>query len=440
MVSLLHMLTFLLPLYFIGDNRVPSLSQLLKNSNNLTYVTFESICSEGLKLIASYCGSSLRVIKAEVNSDSKEAIIALCKSCPNLTICDLQCQSEENINGDEVIQAAVRHCLLIEVLPIAKWTLTDAAVGSLATIHTLKVLKLSSSCTYAYESLYRALHANPSLEELEIHGKSHINATAESSIGRHCGNLRKVYIPHYRYTSYILDSQALWNVFHGCRLLEEVSLHCIVTNATLRTLFQYCRCLSKLNISCSEAPIVILPVDNEPILYDVYPSLTSLGLCHTFGGTTSVVFRDIFTYFTSLRTVDLAACSLVTDDLLLTLTHTCCKLEVLYFFSCANVTVAGLLEALSHCPTIRELYVSCLPFDDEALVQVSLICPKLNKFALYSCTGFITEIGVLAVADTCTQLRVLTLSSQVPKIPLTPALKLLNDNSVNRRLIFSIDT
>ena len=375
-----------------------------------------------------------------MDNDSKEAIIALCKSCPNLTICDLQCRSDESINGDEVIQTVVRHCPLIEVLPIAKWTLTDAAVDSLATIHTLKVIKFSSDSTYTSESLQHAIHANPMLEELDLCGKTSLDAASVSSIGRNCGNLRKVYIPYYRYTSYIFDSQALWSVFHGCPLLEVVKLSCIITNATLRTLFQYCRCLSKLNIHFSEPPVDTLPIDNEPIFYEIYPSLTYLCLCYTLGGITDIVFRDIFTYCTSLRTVDIAACHLLTDDLLVTLMQFCCKLEVLRLYSCYYITVGGLLEALSRCPAIRELCVSCLPFDDDAIVQLSLSCPNLKEFGLFSCTGYITEVGVLAVADTCTQLQALTISSQVHKISLTPALKLLCDNSANRRLHVSIDT
>ena len=385
-------------------------------------------------MIASNCGSSLRVIKADVDKDSVEGIKALCRSCPCLIICDLKC-CYESIYGDEVIQTAVRHCPLIEVLPTENLALTDVAISSLATIHTLKVLKLSRHCTYTDDCLERVLEANSMLEELELEGRPHHDGVIVGAIRNHCGNVKKLSLSRLPTSTTFLNNQYLQTTLLRSPQLEVVKLHkCIITKATLRTLLQYCYRLSDLTIGFSASPD--LPVDNEPILYDVCPSLMTLDFSYAVP---DGVLQDILTYCTALKRVTLGHCDQVNDDMLLLLTSSCRNLEELTLDSCSNVTVAGLLAALSHCPTIRELDLSHIPLNDDALVQLSLTCPTLTTLRLRSCNGWITETGILAVVNTCTQLRKLTLSgsSRGYKIKLTPALKLLIEKSATQRVYIS---
>ena len=324
---------------------------------------------------------------------------------------------------------------MIEVIPTQKWTLTGAAVESLATIHTLKVLKLSMRCTYTDDCLERVLQANPLLEELELEGRPHHDGVLVGAIRNHCENVKKLSLSRLPISSTVLNNLYLETTLLRSPQLEVVKLNkCIINKATLRTLLQYCYKLTDLTIGFSAAPD--LPVDNEPILYDVCPGLTALDFSYAIP---DGVLRDVFTYCTALRRVSLGHCDQVSDEMLLLLTSSCRNLEALTLDSCSNVTVVGLLAALSHCPTVRELDLSHIPLNDDALVQLSLTCPTLTTLRLRSCNGWITETGILAVVNTCTQLRKLTLSgsSRGYKIKLTPALKLLIEKSATQRVYIS---
>ena len=123
-------LFFILIIHYIGDEESEHLFSLILNKNpNLSEICFKYLSNEGLRLIATHCGQSLRRIEARVGDESADAIKALCQACPNLIVLIL---GNEDVSGDEIIPTIVQCCPMIEVVSADKWHLTDTAVSALA--------------------------------------------------------------------------------------------------------------------------------------------------------------------------------------------------------------------------------------------------------------------------------------------------------------------
>ena len=133
-------------------------SLILNKNPNLSEICFKYISNEGLRLIATHCGQSLRRIEARVGDESADAIKALCQACPNLIVLIL---GNEDVSGDEIIPTIVEYCPMIEVVSADKWHLTDTAMNALANLHTLKELKLFDYASCSSQAIQRVLQSNP---------------------------------------------------------------------------------------------------------------------------------------------------------------------------------------------------------------------------------------------------------------------------------------
>lgn len=144
--------------------------------------------------MASPCTLSLRTINAQVDDDSHEAIQLICHTCLNLISLTLR-NGSYDLDGDFINQSIAQHCPLIESMSTKHWTLTDAGLDTLATIHTMyssgSTLKqpkvFSSECTSA--ALKRVVEANPYLRALKV---ANVDDGLVSCIGRCCGNLKRL--------------------------------------------------------------------------------------------------------------------------------------------------------------------------------------------------------------------------------------------------------
>lgn len=147
----------------------------------------------GLKTIALHKELPLRVISAAVRKESIDMIKTICQAFPALTSLDLRPTSSPNpILGDEVIQAAVQYCPMIEILPTSDWKLSHTGMLALTNTRTLKVLKLPYTTLYsANESIQSTLQSNPHLVDIDLHGP-YINSALVSSIGKYCRNLKRL--------------------------------------------------------------------------------------------------------------------------------------------------------------------------------------------------------------------------------------------------------
>lgn len=409
------------------------LPHLLEHSPNLTEISFDFITDEMLRLIASHCRSSLRIIDAEtVLFNSSEAIIAIFKACPNLVSLSFSDVNSESTSlpGDAITLAAVQYCPRIEVLPTHIWKSTDIAMNALATIHSLKELTLTSSSEFSISSLKCVLQSNPRVERISIQC---VDDEILSCIGRHCRNLTSFRVKK----PYIFSvSDASFHAFvAGCPLLTEFRVeHRLgrMHNSDLRVLFHNCCQLTTLNLSTTEYSFAY--DDTEHILYTPFLSLIRLIIANE--AITTTALHDILIYCINIREVYLETCKQVTDETLRILTQYCCSIECLHIESCKYITSAGILEVVTNCTTLTYLYLSHIPITDEILMQLSTHCLNLNTLCIQGCHGPISETCILHIVNKCTRLSYLRMTGC--GVVVTPAIMSLIQGGMCTQLYVNI--
>ena len=418
--------------FIIGEKTLHLFDQLLANSPNLAEISFKFISDEMFKLIASHCGSALRIIEAmNINLSSSEALIAVFKACPNIIAFRVHDEIQASLPGDDIIFAAVQYCPGIEVLPTHLFKLSNLAMDALAGIHTLKEITLTRAFDYSLPTFECVLQSNPSLEAIDLQYK--VTDEILTGIGRHCHNLRCLEITDlYLYGMSIYGFEAL---FTGCPLMQELTFDRPgrMSNASLRVLFQSCPNLSTLDL---RSPHYDLEDDTVPVLQTPYLSLTELDI--TREAASASALRDIFTYCTNLREVELYRCRDVSDELLQALTHNCRSLEMLTIKRCKKLTLAGLLKAVTHCTSLTSFELDRMPINDELLVQLSTYCLNLDELWIERCHGppAVTDAGILSVADKCKQLTCMFVMGC--GLEVTPVIESLNRGGIYQHIHFDI--
>ena len=346
--------------------------------------------------MASHCGPSLQAIHAKVDDNATEAIMNICRACPNLIV--LNILLEFPFDGDQVIMTAVKCCPLIEVLPTRSLQLTDASLKAMSSIHTLQQLCIFDDCTSAAIGL--VLQSNPDITCISL-GGFFIDDDTVRSISRCCGYLKSIDLDLLPARNYLaLSDEVLAELFRCCPFVVWFELHQYVamSNVTLSALFENCPHLDGLAIDS-----VIPSLDQDPIIHSYVPKLTKLWINN--GGVTTSALQDIFTYCTNLREVHIHSCNQVNDVNITVLAQTCTSLDFLYLECCKNVSIAGLLEVATHCDSLTVLLLQGMPVNDEVLFQLSLNCLDLTKLSLLCCYGGpVTEAGMIAVVEACTDL------------------------------------
>ena len=390
------------------------LLKLFINSPNLLVIMFKFISEMGLELITSSpYKSSLRVINTDVGYPSLNEIKAICQTCPKLLILDLRCvdfsDRHDTISGDEVVKTILQCCPLIQMIPIENWPLTDAAIDSLASIHSLTKLSLGDNADCSSLAIQRVLQSNPNLSYVHFTGEF-IDDALFSCIGNNCGNLKILYI-ELEIVSTLTDL-AFQDLFRGCPLLVNVELDLlegVLSNTTLATMFQSCRQLAILKLATDSSPS---DIGGEYVLDNCYPSLTELKV--NFDAVADSALQAIFTHCTGLRHVSLEDCHQITDETIKILARSCPVLDTLCIQACSLVTLAGTLEMATHCTSLSTLNLISQHISDELLIQLSLHCTSLNTLMLQNYKGVVTEVGIAAVADRCTRLESFMLTANSP--------------------------
>lgn len=390
------------------------------------------VINPGFELIAaSQCAPTLRVIEAKVFSDAGDVIKKLCRHCPKLTVLNLETHMG-SMPDDSIVQTALQCCPLIEVLPTVNFNLTNRTLSAMASTRTLKQLKLSGSATYSSQAIQHILQASRSLTTVSLYG-SHIDNALISCIGLCCRALRQLNIS----VQPIISDGVLVELFRGCRALEKLRLYRqgVVSGLFLSALFQYCPHLTDLHFaSYSPNGVTTVALPQEVHVLDAsYPSLKSLEVASTV---TLAGLQSIFTHCTGLREVKLHKCDQLTDEAMKMLAQ-CLGLETLTLTYCEkNVTIAGMLEVVSHCSSLTNIELYGMPFNDAAFISLSLNCPNLSYFEMKGGKGadLITEAGIVAVAERCTRLKKFRLSHC--RVEMTPTLELMNRRQMYSHICF----
>ena len=327
-----------------------SLARLLISCPKLSTVVVQSITSYGLRLIAAHCGSNLCVIETSVYLGSEYDLVSLCRKCPNLTEFRLTSGRSQS-SGVEVIEAIALSCPLIEIISLEHWTLSDAAMTALASLHTFKALKFVKSHQISSSAIQRVLQANPHMTEICIDGPF-IDAALVSCIGCFCRNLTNLTL-----TKDAVLHEALQDLFRGCTLLTIVKLKLggNLSSASLAVLFQNCRQLAELDLSVTHIRFtdflaltgsLLPPREGDTVLSIPYPSLRILVVdAHCVSDN---VVRAILTHCTNLKEVIISSCNYITDENIRSLAK-CPGLEKLLLKSWVQLTPTSLLELASKC-------------------------------------------------------------------------------------------
>ena len=270
-------------------------------------------------LIASHCGSNLRVIDAMNIDLSSSDLIAVFKACPNLVSFRVFAGTSCSLPGDDIILTAVQYCPRIEVLPIHLLILTDIAMNALATLHTLKELTLYRVNHYSISALERVLESNWALETIDILRVA--DDAILNCLSRHCGNLISFSMTKPRFIS--INAQSYTAFLAGCPLIRnfKVAFPGGMSNVPLRTLFQSCPDLNCLNIYAAPQLYTTALDDSEHVLYTPFLSLTKLVI--TGDAVSSTALRDIFTYCSNINEVVIEHCAHITDETIKVLTQHC---------------------------------------------------------------------------------------------------------------------
>ncbi|KAK1271162.1 hypothetical protein QJS04_geneDACA005929 [Acorus gramineus] len=123
---------------------------------------------------------------------------------------------------------------------------------------------------------------------------------------------------------------------------------------------------------------------------------------------TYLSIASITTSCTSLTSLRMESCSLVSKEAFILIGQRCRFLEEL------DVTDNELdnegLKAISRCLELTSLKIGiCLNITDEGLIDVGTHCHKLQELDLYRCAS-ITDSGVSAVANGCSRLQMINLA------------------------------
>ena len=391
------------------------------------------ISNEGLgQIAASHYELSLRSIYTEVSRDAPEMIKGTCRACPNLRFLHMR-NDMTALDGDVIIQTVSQYCPFIEQLSTENWILTDAGLNALASVHTLKELKVSSDGCSSM-ACQHVLQSNPNLALLSICVED-VDEALVRCIGRYCRNLKHSDLTQEN--SSPLSDDALVELFRGCPLLElfDILKPDGISNVALSALFQHCPNIVELDLYV-HILLADLPPAGGPILSTLCPSLTKFKVHGN--GIAVRALRDIFTCCTNLREVELYKCRQLNDEVIELMAQNCPCLISLYARECANITVIGMLYIATRCSSLKALDLYHMPADDEFLIQLSLHCIGLISLCVNRCEGEpISEAGVLAVVEACTDLVSLEVRGNIVQ-PIAPTLELMQQGVLYPHIKFDL--
>ena len=268
----------------------------------------------------------------------------------------------------------------------------------------------------------------PYLEKLILNPSFYVRSDSNilQSIASNCPHLRFLFITGHNYKTNAEAVADLTAFAEKCPQLEELSLYCPqLTDQSVIALAQHCSRLKKLKLSgckLTAASLIALSERGLPLeelgISDIpFPSAEIAAQCahalfrireldskHYYYHIKSMV--PMIQYMTGLRQLYLDGSEdhLLVLHLLLLLQGQCCAgLEGLTIFSDSSITPQQLCELEAGCPQLHTLYINqstCT--SDAVLVELARSCPHLQVILDGS---ELTEVGVLALAAHCRQLR-----------------------------------
>jgi len=107
---------------------------------------------------------------------------------------------------------------------------------------------------------------------------------------------------------------------------------------------------------------------------------------------------------TSLLSLYVAACTLVTDNSLAALGKWCCNLRELHIAGCSAICDDGLLALISGCTSLTCVIMDNVTVTDQSLVALAQRNTGLTTIQAVGCSG-VGDHTVIALAHNCRSLR-----------------------------------
>jgi hypothetical protein len=162
------------------------------------------------------------------------------------------------------------------------------------------------------------------------------------------------------------------------------------------SLVAYCKQLTTIKYLCSKI------TDFELItLVPHCPNLRMLNLedCNKLTN----VCAAAAPFLTGLESLTIQLCSKITDEGFKALARNCPRLESLNFHA-SKITAKGFMAFAQNCPHLKAIEPGADDFTDTDLEELAQCCPNLESIHFFSCSE-ITVAGLHVLMESCTQLK-----------------------------------
>jgi len=223
-------------------------------------------------------------------------------------------------------------------------------------------------------NLFSILNSSPDLEHIDV-SYSYISGDFLVEVAKVCTKLKSITL----YSNLTVTDDHLFQITASCPSITEIDISkTSITGNGLAGIAKSCGGLRKL--SC----MYYANEGNDAGLTDIFKSC-----------------RQLEHFETSAN---------VFDDTLLSLSQNCPSIRYIHLDNCSNLSPSGLEGVLSTCKNIEHLilvgFIRCLDTTFEKLVLQSA---KLGVCHLHVCSSYLSDIGLVNIANCCENLQVLEL-------------------------------
>ncbi|CAK8544543.1 unnamed protein product [Lathyrus sativus] len=286
-------------------------------------------------------------------------------------------------------------------------TLTYLSLSPIITkevIHSLLSFKGLTNIDFTYTRISDELLTSIAMEGLPLKMIGLAHCQGYSYAGMFCLLSKCQSIQHLDlgYTMFLKDSHVVELSLYLVGLVSINLSHCpMLTDSSLFALVRKCPSLSDITM----IEIVRKTIENKDYWMDfgVYPQLKSLNMSyHVWLGDESIkMFPSIFP---NLRRLELQSCRKISDEAIVHVLSRCHKISHLNI----SFSYLKLLGMNFELPKLKMLNFSSSNVDDEILYSISKSCCGLLQLLIKGCLRC-TEKGVKHVVEKCTQLREINL-------------------------------
>ncbi|KAI3974704.1 hypothetical protein MKX01_004433 [Papaver californicum] len=316
--------------------------------------------------------------------------------CKKLKLLDLKwCFSLSDLG----VGLVAAKCKQLQSLDISYVPITNKCLPAIFQLPDLKSLALVGCSDIDDDGLANIRQGSMSVETLNMSNCPNVTHIGLSAVTKGAVSLRQLIIA---YGSPVTLS--LTDCMQRLPMLQSVKLDgCQLTSSALKAIGDWC--ISLRDISLSKCVGVM--DDGLSLLVARHKELRKLDItcCREI---TRLSIDSITNSCTSLTSLRMESCSLVSKEAFISIVKKCHFLEELDFTD-TEVDDEG-LKSISRGSRFSVLRIGiCLNITDEGIIHVGMHCPKLIELDLYRSPA-ITDLGIAAIASGCPKLEIINIA------------------------------